>query len=79
MSDFLDFIIKLAKATIWVSIALFFVTCSVGAAFTPDVNIEIADVALEDLPDRFEIEVIESEDSDRIVITKTQEFEADVQ
>ena len=78
MSEFLDFIIKLAKATIWVSIALFFVTCSVGA-MGPDVNIEIADVALEDIPDRFEIEVIESEDSDRIVITKTQEIEADVQ
>lgn len=74
MNNLLDIIIKLAKATIWVSIALFFVTCSVGAALAPEVNIEIADMDLEDIPDRFEIEVIESEDSDRIIITKSQEF-----
>jgi hypothetical protein len=63
----LNFIIKLAKAAIIVSIAIFFVRCSLGS-FVPDVNID----GIQD-GDSFRVEVIENGNSETVIIKKNDE------
>jgi hypothetical protein len=65
--DFFDKVIKFSKALILLSIAIFFVRCSLGA-LVPDVNIN----GLKD-GDRIVIEVIEGEEHGTVTITKNGE------
>ena len=69
----LDFIVKLAKTAIIVSIALFFVRCSLGS-FVPDINID----GMQD-GDSFRVEVIENGNSETAIIKKNGEEILDVE
>jgi hypothetical protein len=62
--DFFDKVIKFSKALILLSIAVFFVRCSLGA-FVPDININgLAN------GDEIKIDVTEGEDHETITIRK---------
>ena len=58
---FLDQVIKVAKTAVWVSIAVFFVTCTAGAIDGPDVDVDLSGTNFEALENIDSIEIVEHE------------------
>ena len=69
--EFLDTMIKFAKTVVWVSIAVFVASCTIGAIDGPDVDVN-ADLV--DLVEEIEsVDVIELENGQRFIINRKGE------
>ena len=70
---FLDQVIKVAKTAIWVSIAVFFVTCTAGALDGPHVEVDLSGTDLSPLNDIESVEFIQIEGGDKMIIHRKGE------
>ena len=70
---FLDQVIKVAKTAVWVSIAVFFVTCTAGAIDGPDVDVDLSGTDISELASIESIEIQEFEGGEKIIIHRKGE------